>query len=264
MQHSGPYWLPPRRAPFGRRAGQPSERAPTHTALSPRASKRRGVPMCRCCEKSARLRGSARTRTPSLAIFSTSGTYRDGSRMGTELRIVAAEARAVRSSGKRGQHRLRWYACPRLTLFATEWSAARRKPIRAAVVHLSATISADVKARRLPTSHRRKFPSGNFRSARDLREQRESAVGRRIANPKRPRLPEDRTARASATASNQVRPRLPGIEECPHFIALGCLRSRDTKRPSHSSRRPRRGTRTPVRLPWVAPAASAVRSCRTP
>jgi len=29
------------------------------------------------------------------------------------------------------------------------------------------TNSADVKARRLPTSGRRKFPSGNFRSARD-------------------------------------------------------------------------------------------------
>ena len=76
--------------------------------------------------------------------------------------------RAVRSSGKRGQHRVGWYACPRLTLFATEWSAARRKPLRAAAMHISATISADVKARRLPTSGRRKFPSGNFRSARDF------------------------------------------------------------------------------------------------
>src|SRR3954462_10096111 len=27
-----PYWLPPRRAPFGRRAGQPSEGAPTRSA----------------------------------------------------------------------------------------------------------------------------------------------------------------------------------------------------------------------------------------
>ena len=55
-----------------------------------------------------------------------------------------------------------------LTRSATEWSAARRKPLRAAALHLSAAISADVKARRLPTSDRRKFPSGNFRSARDL------------------------------------------------------------------------------------------------
>ena len=55
-----------------------------------------------------------------------------------------------------------------LTRSATEWSAARRKPLRAAVVHLSAAIFEDVKARRLPTSGRRKFPSGNFRSARDF------------------------------------------------------------------------------------------------
>ena len=55
-----------------------------------------------------------------------------------------------------------------LTRSATEWSAARRKPLRAAALPLSAAISADVKARRLPTSDRRKFPSGNFRSARDL------------------------------------------------------------------------------------------------
>ena len=76
---------------------------------------------------------------------------------------------------------------------------------------------ADVKARRLPTSGRRKFPSPEIFEARaTLREQRESAVGRRIANPKRPRLPEARTARASATATQEVRPRLLGIEECPH------------------------------------------------
>src|SRR4029078_2626895 len=43
-----------------------------------------------------------------------------------------------------------------LTRSATEWSAARRKPVRAAVLPFSATISADVKARRLPTSERRK------------------------------------------------------------------------------------------------------------
>ncbi len=55
-----------------------------------------------------------------------------------------------------------------LTRSATEWSAARRKPLRAAAMPLRAANFADVKARRLPTSDRRKFPSGNFRSARDL------------------------------------------------------------------------------------------------
>jgi len=37
-----------------------------------------------------------------------------------------------------------WYAGLRRILFATEWSAARRKPIRAAAMHISAAISADV------------------------------------------------------------------------------------------------------------------------
>src|SRR5687767_15678542 len=86
---------------------------------------------------------------------------------GTKLRIVAAEACGA-VSGQTGTARVGWYACPRLTLFATEWSAARKNPMCAAALHLSAAISADVKARRFLTSGRRKFPSGHFRSARVL------------------------------------------------------------------------------------------------
>src|SRR6187549_2115204 len=127
--------------------------------------------------------------------------------------------RAVRSSGKRGQHRVGWYACPRLTLFATEWSAARRKPIRAAAMHISATISADVKARRLPTSDRRKFPSAEIFEARaTLREQRESAVGRRSANPDVPVCPKTAPHAPPPPQPDQVRPRLLGIEERPHQV----------------------------------------------
>ena len=76
--------------------------------------------------------------------------------------------RAVRSFGHTGTDRVGWYACPWRTLFATEWSAARQNPMRAAALHFGAAISADVKARRILPSDRRKFPSGNFRSARDL------------------------------------------------------------------------------------------------
>src|SRR6476620_8214186 len=103
-------------------------------------------------------------------------------RRGTKLRTVAAEACGA-VFGPTGTNHVGWYACPRLTLFATEWSAARRKPVRAAAMHFSAANSADEQARRLPTSGRRKFPSAEIFEARaTLREQRESAVGRRIAN----------------------------------------------------------------------------------
>jgi len=113
--------------------------------------------------------------------------------------------RAGRSSGRRGRDHCGWYACPRLTLFATEWSAARRKPIRAAAMHLSATISADVKARRLRTSGRRKFPSAEIFEARaTLREQRESAVGRRSAN-----LPPSPFARRPPRTPPPPQPRRP-------------------------------------------------------
>ena len=128
--------------------------------------------------------------------------------------------RAVRSSGKRGQHRVGWYACPRLTLFATEWSAARRKPIPAAAMHISATISADVKARRLPTSHRRKFPSGNFRSARDFEGAKRVSRGQAFRQPATSPFGPKTAPHASATATLKVRPRLLGIEECPHYSSI--------------------------------------------
>ena len=88
-------------------------------------------------------------------------------RRGSQLRINGEACGAgLRADGDRAMR----VGAPsrRLTRSATEWSAARRKPVRAAAMHLSAAISADVKARRLPTSGRRKFPSGNFRSARDF------------------------------------------------------------------------------------------------
>ncbi len=146
-----------------RKARPPTPRCPrvlASAATSPFA--------CRCWEKSARLQASARTRTPVLRSFPPSGTHRDGSTIGERSRGSWRRRRAVRSFGQTGTDRVGWYACPWRTLFATEWSAARKNPMRAAALHLSAAISADVKARRILTSGRRKFPSGNFRSARDL------------------------------------------------------------------------------------------------
>src|SRR6478752_3026082 len=92
MHRGGPYWLPPRRAPFGRRAGQPSEDAPTGTARS-RVLASAAVPIYRCWEKSRELQGARpEPEPPSLAICSTRDMPRWLDQGGTELRIVAAEA----------------------------------------------------------------------------------------------------------------------------------------------------------------------------
>ena len=204
-----------------------SIRSQSGSTLGRRAHRHRTVPACwrardvrirRCWEKSARPEGSARTRTPSLAIFSTPrGTNRDGSTTGTKLRIVAAEACGA-VSGQTGTDRVGWYAGPRRTLFATEWSAARRKRPTAAALHLGAQISANMKARPLPTSGRRKFPSGNFRSARDLEVAKRVRRGQaQRANPqpspfaRRPHgtPPPPQPLRSVPVCYN-------GIEECPH------------------------------------------------
>src|SRR6187399_1102689 len=179
-------------------------------------------------EESRGLWGSARTRTPvSCDLFHSRGHARwlgQGERSCGSWR----RRRAGRSSGQRGRDRVGWCACPRLTLFATEWSAARRKPVRAAAMHPGAANSADVKARRLPTSDRRKFPSAEIFEARaTLREQRESAVGRRSANLQRPRLARRPPRTPPPPQPLQVCPRLLGIEECPHFLFTLLMQSRE-------------------------------------
>ena len=82
-----------------------------------------------------------------------------------------------------------------LTRSATEWSAARRKPVRAAAMHLSAAISADVR----PVGFRRAAAENCrpaiFEARATLREQSGSTLGRRVYP--------------------QLCPRLLGIEECP-------------------------------------------------
>ena len=128
MHRGGPYWLPPRRAPFGRRAGQPSEGAPTGTARSPCTSQRERSPLTAAGKRGASSEGATRTRTSGSCDLLHS---RDMPRWLVEGERSCGSwrrRRAGRSSGKRGRDRFGWYACPRLTLFATEWSAARRKP----------------------------------------------------------------------------------------------------------------------------------------
>ena len=154
-----------------------------------------------------------------LRSFPPSGTNRDGSttESGAADRGGGGVRYGLRANGD--GPRVGWYACPWRTLFATEWSAARRKRPTAAVLHLSATISADLKAVRF-----RRAAAENFRPeifdarAEPLRSQRESAVGRRsAATPMPVPVCPETVPHASATPTPQVRPRLlQRNEECPH------------------------------------------------
>jgi hypothetical protein len=92
----GPYWLPPRRAPFGRRAGQPSEGAPTDTARSPRARQRRRSPFTAAGRRVASFEGLSQNQNPQiLRSIPLRGDMPRWLQVGTELRIVAAEACGV-------------------------------------------------------------------------------------------------------------------------------------------------------------------------
>src|SRR5688572_25954485 len=155
MQCGGPYWLPPRRAPFGRRAGQPSEGAPTDTARSPRASEAARPHLLAAGRRVHDSRPQLEPEHRVLRSFPPSGTHRDGSAPGSGAADGGGGGVREGLSGQRGTDRYGWYACPWRTLFATEWSAARKNPMRAVALHLSAAISADDKARRILTSGRR-------------------------------------------------------------------------------------------------------------
>src|SRR5688572_20012821 len=76
-------------APFGRRAGQPSEGAPTDTARSPRASQRGTAPFAVAGRRVPRAQQEPEHRV--LRSFPPSGTSCDRWPTGTKLRTVAAE-----------------------------------------------------------------------------------------------------------------------------------------------------------------------------
>ena len=153
--------LPPRRAPFGRKESQPWAGVPPDAGLSPFARRPHRTP--------PPPRSAASFPIPSHRGVSP-GWKRSQDSVFWFL-LSPGVVHSSPSSGKWGRAAL---ACTRgpcgaggrafrgLTRSATEWSAARRKPLRAAALPLSAAILLADKARRLPTSDRRKFPSGNF------------------------------------------------------------------------------------------------------
>ena len=181
MQRGGGRALPPRRAPFGRKESPPWAGVPPDT-VRPRLPG----------DRTARLRRhDPQLRSRLSSHRGVSPRVEKIARLGV---LVLAEpwepCTLLPASGKcghptlvstRGPCGVGGRAFRGLTRSATEWSAASRKPIRAAALHLSAAISADVKARRLPTSDRRKFPSAEIFEARaTLREQSGSTLGRRV------------------------------------------------------------------------------------
>ena len=176
----------------------------------------RDVPICRCWEKSARLQGLSKNQnTESCDLFHPRGHSAMARQTGTKLRIVAAEACGT-VFGQTGTDRVGWYACPRRTLFATEWSAARRKR-RPPPCCISAHNFCRCKGGPLPTSGRRKFPSGNFRSARDLEGAKRVSRGQAYRRTSTvPRLPERPYRTPPPPQPLRSVPVCSGIEECPH------------------------------------------------
>ncbi len=183
--------------------------------LSPRARSSRTAFASPLGEESAAPKVSSYR---AFAVFvHRAGTQRDRSTTEYEAAYLVRRRRAVRSSRANGG-RTASGGTPAQGGLSLRPNGARRGKIHCAPPRcLSAQPNfADVKARRILTSGRRKFPSGNFRSARDLEVARASAVGRRLADPQPSPFARKTLPHASATA-NLSPPRLLGIEECPHF-----------------------------------------------
>src|SRR5688572_21204911 len=186
MHRGGPYWPSPPRAPFGRKESQPWAGAPPD-AVRPRLPGRphrtpppprtaASIPIPSHRGVSLRVERIARLDVRVLAAPCSRALFSQHRQMGTP---TLASTRGPCGAGGR--------AFRGLTRSASDWSAARRKPVRAVALHVSATISADVQARSLPTSERRKFPSAEIFDARaTLREQSGSTLERRVSAPLRP------------------------------------------------------------------------------
>ena len=167
MQRGGGRALPPRRAPFGRKESQPWAGVPPD-AVCPRLPERpHGTPPpprsaapfpfvepSRCVpevEKIARLGVLVLAEAWSRALFSQQRQ--------TGTCCACQHAGTVRCG---------WARLPRVDPLCDRMERGEEEANTGRRIALSAAISADIQARRLPTSGRRKFPSGNFRSARDL------------------------------------------------------------------------------------------------
>ena len=99
MHRGGPYWLPPRRAPFGRKENPPQAGVPPDSA-SPRS-------LVTVCEEARDSMLVARTtRFEPCDLPHPRGTCLAGYRMGTELQVVMAGAWIAVSGSAHGERRV--------------------------------------------------------------------------------------------------------------------------------------------------------------
>src|SRR6187397_373276 len=97
-----------------------------------------------------------------------------------------------------GTVRCRWAHLPRVDPLCDRMERGEEEAVRAAAMHFSAAISADVKARSFRRAAAENCRPAIFEARATLREQSGSTLGRRVYA--------------------QACPRLLGIEECPHYI----------------------------------------------
>src|SRR6188472_403439 len=97
-----------------------------------------------------------------------------------------------------GTVRCRWACLPRVDPLCDRMERGEEEAVRAAAMHFSAAISADVKARSFRRAAAENCRPAIFEARATLREQSGSTLGRRVYAP-------------------EVCPRLLGIEECPHY-----------------------------------------------
>ena len=183
-------------------------------SVAKRVSRGQAYHRRRCCPRlpeDRTARASAATIRSSVPIFEPSRHVPKGWQRSRDsasrFSLSAGIGRSSHSSGTwgpsalastRGQCGVGGRAFRGLTRSATEWSAARRKPIRAAVLPFRSPILKTLR----PVGFRR-AAAGNFRpeiseARATLREQSGSTLGTRGRQPR-------------------LCPRLLGIEECPHF-----------------------------------------------
>src|SRR5688500_18753790 len=148
----------------------------------PRVLAKGSAPICLCWEKSARLpRPGQNQNTESCDLFHPRGSprwlgigseaaERDGGGVRCGLRVNGDEPRRV-------------VRLPTADSLCDRMERGEEEAPTAAVLHLRAAISADIKAVRFRRAAAENFRPEIFEARATLREQRESAVGRRIGKP---------------------------------------------------------------------------------